>query len=147
MSQLDQAWARCTRGVVAVAIWFLAVEAMDPTAPRVLLDRGIRATLALGLAFGILPGSYLNRLVHPWRRRETRASATAFRVLSLGIPLLMLATALALIVGAWQTLSSLPPEADNAPTWWSLAHSAGMGVVAIVLLVFWAQGRPADEST
>jgi hypothetical protein len=135
MSQLDHAWARCVRAVISVAIWFLAVEAIDPTVARVPPDRGIRAAIAIGLAMGMIPGSFLDRLVNLWRGREMKPSRAALWLLSVGIPLTLLAASLVLLAGGWQILRSLPPDADSATTRWSLIHSAGMGVIAVAALV------------
>lgn len=135
MSQLDRAWARCLRGLITVAIWGLVIEAIDPTAERVPLDRGIRGVVAILLAMGLFPGSYLDRLIRRWSARAPEATVPAFWAIALGIPVLLLAASLVLVVSSWQILGSIPPEADNAATWWSLIHNGGMGVIALILLI------------
>ena len=135
MSQSDRAWARCVRGLMIVAIWFLVIEAIDPTAERVALDRGIRGVGAILLAMGLFPGSYLDRLIRRWSTRAAEATVPAFWAIALGVPLLLLTASLVLVVISWQILGSIPPEASNAPTWWSIIHNAGMGVIALTLLI------------
>lgn len=135
MDRFGRIWTSTARGILAIAIWFLAVEAADPTAARVPIDRLIRGGIAIALALGLVPGSFLDRPILNTSRRAERMPLSLVHLIAVGIPLLLAVLFLAFIGGSCQILQSLPSGASRLPTQWSMIHSAGMGVIGFALLL------------
>ncbi|MEW6569495.1 MAG: hypothetical protein AB1449_15295 [Chloroflexota bacterium] len=129
MHKFGRVWVRTAQALTWTAVWLLAVEAVDPSRPRVAMERVVTGILALVLAFGLLPGSYLDRLIRKGVPLAVKSSAPRIWAVAVA-PTVLLILALLMVLGDIQILQAYGLIGLEDPIGWSLVRGIGVAAIA-----------------